>query len=108
MWLGKACAGYHRSWQSPDGSWCVVVEINPHERGVFLHGAKQLRSAEGIIITPYLTAWGMELRRERMAMFKSLQGKGLSPKWHGGVGIRYVKDGRWRTTRSKAAAACSG
>ncbi len=63
-------------------------------RGVFLHGAKQLRSAEGIIITPYLTAWGMELRRERMAVFKSLQGKGLSPKWHGGVGIRYVKDGQ--------------
>ncbi len=34
MWLGKACAGYRRLWQFPDGSWCVVVEINPHERGV--------------------------------------------------------------------------
>ncbi len=61
---------------------------------MFLHGAKQLRSAEGITITPYLTAWGMELRRERMEVFKSLQGKGLSPKWHGGVGIRYVNDGQ--------------
>ncbi len=28
-----------------------------------------------------------------MAVFKSLQGKGLNPKWHGGVGIRYTKDG---------------
>lgn len=56
-----------------------------------LAAAGRLRSEYGIVMTPYLTQYGMQLRRDRQAVFQRLQEDGCQPRWRKGVEILFTR-----------------
>ncbi|KAG2484917.1 hypothetical protein HYH03_016303 [Edaphochlamys debaryana] len=87
-------AWFRRCWRSTTGTWCAVMEINPHQKSEFLRAAKQRRSVSKAVIVPYLTREGMQVRKARTEVFRSLAKQGQEPKWKDGADICYVVDGK--------------
>lgn len=75
-------------------SW--AIEFNLVDRSTIVGRASEMKSGKGIVVVPFLTAFGMALRRQRQAVFAQLWKDGASPSWRRGAEIRYKdKNGKW-------------
>jgi hypothetical protein len=77
-----------RKTEAPGNNY--VLEFPADMRTDILAAASQLQLLEGIVMVPYLTAYGAALRRQRQPIFKELLDKGLRPAWRGGANLRYT------------------
>ena len=93
--LGEQLGGqFVRAWKSSGGdTHNVVIEVSEVQRTALLRAAKHLRDG-GLVVAPYLTAFGRKLRKERQEVFNSYKAKGVQARWRG-VEVEFLVDGAW-------------
>ena len=75
------------SRQNQDATWSCVIDIQEQHRSAVILGAAKLKEVLGVVVAPFLTAFGMALRRQRSVHFERLLRMGAQPKWRRGADI---------------------
>ena len=73
---------------SPSESpYSVVLSVTAAQGSALRLAAASLRRDLNLVVAPYLTAAGLALRRERVALFEELRSAGRVPRWRGAADI---------------------
>jgi hypothetical protein len=72
---------------SPPATYNIVLSVSDTQGGALRLAAASLRRDLNLVVAPYLTAAGLALRRERMALFEELRAAGRTPRWRGAADI---------------------